>query len=328
MPPRLSDEDRWKIVSFHINSKLSHSLIARNVGCSIPAVRWTLKRYHDTGGVANRLVPGRPTLMNSSSLSRLNRIIRSHPSATSTSLATVMTAHTGQRISPRTIRRARTRTLGFHPVHEIITHSLTQGNIDKRLSFASSLLNSNFHHILFSDEKLFMLQNTGNVVWIKKGEATPTREVNQMKASVMVWGCVWYGGKSTLHTTNKTINAQEYTSILSKHLLPCMPEGSRFRFQQDNAAPHKAKHTSEWLAQFGVNVLPDWPPYSPELNPIEHVWSWMAAFVNSQGPINRSELKRAIRMAWQKIPQSTIKSYIAHLPTVCRQIIDAGGDHI
>jgi transposase len=328
MPPQLSDQDRYKIVHFSIDLHLSQNQIAKKVGCVQSAVQRTLQRYRETGEVTDRRRSGRPSLLNSTSLKRLNNIIRTHPSATSTSLATAMTANTGQRISPRTIRRARTHSLGFHPVHEIITHSLTQGNIDKRLSFANTHLNSNYHHILFSDEKQFVLQNTGQVVWIKKGEAIPTREVDQMKASVMTWGCVWYGGKSTLHTTNKTINAQEYTSILSKHLLPCMPEGSRFRFQQDNASPHKAKHTTEWLAEFGVSVLPDWPPYSPELNPIEHVWSWMAAFVNGEGPTNRAQLEKAIHLAWQEIPQSTIKSYIEHLPTVCRQIIDAGGDHI
>ena len=28
------------------------------------------------------------------------------------------------------------------------------------------------------------------------------------------------------------------------------------------------------MRQHGVQVLPKWPPYSPELNPQENVWSW------------------------------------------------------
>ena len=325
MPSQISDKDRWKIIFFHTNLHLSERQIANKVKCSRCAVQLTLQRYQETGGVTNRLGQGRPSVMKSSSLTRLTRLIRSRPSATSNALATAMTTHTGQRISPRTIRRARTHSLGFHPVHEIITQSLTQGAKTKRLNYATTHLNSDFHNVLFSDEKQFVLQNTGEVVWIKDGEAIPTREVNQMKASVMVWGCVWFWGKSELYTTTSTINAQHYTSILASHLLPCMPTSSRFQFMQDNAAPHKAKYTSDWLAQFGVNVLPDYPPYSPELNPIE---SWMSAFVNGEGPTDQRLLERAVNLAWQEMPQSRIQAYIKHLPGVCRRIVDAGGDHI
>ena len=74
-----------------------------------------------------------------------------------------MTTATGQRISPRTIRRARAQTLGYHPVHEIITRTLTPSNKEARLRFASIHMNSNWHHVLFSDEKLFVLLNTGRV---------------------------------------------------------------------------------------------------------------------------------------------------------------------
>ena len=328
MPPQISDADRHKIVVFYKDLHLSLRQIAIRVGCTYHAVHHTIQRYHETGGVANRSGQGRPSVMNSTSLKRLNRLIRSRPSSTATALATAMTKHTNQRISPRTIQRARTHSLGFHPVHQIITQSLSQGAKTKRLNYATTHLNSDFHNVSFSDEKQFVLQNTGEVVWIKDGEAIPTREVAQMKASIMVWGCVWFWGKSELYTTRSTINAQHYTSILASHLLPCMPTSSRFLFMHDNAAPHKAKHTRDWLVNFGVNELPDYPPYSPELNPIEHVWSWMSAFVNGEGPTNQQSLERAVELAWQEIPQSRIQAYIEHLPAVCRRIIDAGGDHI
>ena len=37
-----------------------------------------------------------------------------------------------------------------------------------------------------------------------------------------------------------------------------------------NTPPHTARITKQWLAHNGIPVL-DWPPYSPDLNPIEHV---------------------------------------------------------
>ena len=42
-------------------------------------------------------------------------------------------------------------------------------------------------------------------------------------------------------------------------------------FQQDNARPHVARVCQDFLANHSINPL-DWPPYSPDLSSIEHLW--------------------------------------------------------
>ena len=39
---------------------------------------------------------------------------------------------------------------------------------------------------------------------------------------------------------------------------------------QDNASIHTAKKVKDWFKDMAIPLV-DWPPYSPDLNPIEQV---------------------------------------------------------
>ena len=80
---------------------------------------------------------------------------------------------------------------------------------------------------------------------------------------------------------------------------------------QDNAPIHTAKIVREWFEENGIDVL-DWPPYSPDLNPIEHLWFRLKKLVYQVNPdiekvggsadTVREALYEALERAWTMIP--------------------------
>jgi len=67
-----------------------------------------------------------------------------------------------------------------------------------------------------------------------------------------------------------TINADVFFAWLSQDLLPKLPPNSVI--VMDNAAFHKRADSQQLIEQAG-HLVEFLPPYSPDLNPIEHKWA-------------------------------------------------------
>lgn len=147
------------------------------------------------------------------------------------------------------------------------------------------------------------------------------------RISIMVWAAIWRSGKSNLiiverdqQGKRKGYTARSYQNALSEGLLPIY-DGTQ-RFQQDNARIHNFGGTPEWLQLYGIEYI-DWPPHSPDLNPIEHVWKALKSNLRKMFPhlqdlkdnrASREELIRCIKLAWAAIPPSLIRKLVESLP--------------
>lgn len=97
---------------------------------------------------------------------------------------------------------------------------------------------------------------------------------------------------------------------------------------------HTSWLTRQWFINNNITLLVGWPPYSPDLNPIEHLWPRLKELFYEvlpeldliQGRQNQVEaMKTALPEAWRRIPARTRTACIASMPRRLQAVIDAEG---
>jgi DDE superfamily endonuclease len=98
-------------------------------------------------------------------------------------------------------------------------------------------------------------------------------------------------------------------------------------FQHDNAPIHTAKKVKSWIQAKGITVM-DWPAQSPDINPMENLWSVLKQNVQKTGPKNLQELRDSIEKEWSLIGHNYLWTLIKSMPERMKRIIEAHGRSI
>jgi hypothetical protein len=147
----------------------------------------------------------------------------------------------------------------------------------------------------------------------------------------MFWGSISgkYGRHKGLFWEKEweSINEGSYSGIIIPIVDDILRQYPDLSFQQDHAPGHAFAFTKSVIAAVGFRVI-EWPPYSPDLSPIETVWDEMKDYIQEYYPQVHSSYKRlraAVQEAWESITHERIKELVHSMRDRCKAVIKAEG---
>lgn len=94
---------------------------------------------------------------------------------------------------------------------------------------------------------------------------------------------------------------------------------------QDGASRNAVGETLQDLLERKIQKL-NWSPFSPDLNPIETVWNWIKEWIWNHHPkdsMKYDELRKALKEAWDAVPEDWLIELIRGMKERCQAVIDA-----
>ena len=172
---------------------------------------------------------------------------------------------------------------------------------EKRKSWREHLSENDANHLVFLDESGVNTDMTRHYARSKKNErAVDSTPVNTPCNTTILFS-VRLNGK-TCHTVYCGGTTMEwFAEYLKTMLIPALSKTDII--VMDNMRSHHAKIVKQVLDESEINNL-YLPPYNPDLNPIEKMWSKLKAYLRKEKVRIASELTPAIERAFSTVRAS------------------------
>ncbi len=105
------------------------------------------------------------------------------------------------------------------------------------------------------------------------------------------------------------MTGQSFSAYVDQVLAPTLKRGDILIM--DNVPTHKVRGVREALQVRGA-IVPEFPPYSPDLNPIEQSFAKLKALLRKAGARSLRRLSPAIRASLKCFSPAECAAYLAH----------------
>lgn len=287
---RLTREDRewleqqWKQAAAHSSRVRSHAIllssqhytmvdISRILCVSYETVEAWFDRWDQQGrdGLSDSERMGRPPKLTDEDRNVLREIVEKHPQEPSVMLEQIK-QRTDKEISRTTLRRT-LRAIGYR--WQRMRRSLRKRRDSKAFQRAAEELREIEAmpdvDVVYFDEANFSISGVVAYAWQQRGMRTEIPISGGHRNSIQVLGFMLKKGKVRTYLQRSTVKGTSVVRAIS--------DFARTRKKTtvlvlDNASPHTCREVASRVEQWANKglILYKLPPYSPELNAIEHLW--------------------------------------------------------
>ncbi|CAF2863177.1 unnamed protein product [Rotaria sp. Silwood2] len=191
--------------------------------------------------------------------------------------------------------------------------------------------NFDWNKAVFSDETTVRLNTLKKYYWQQPGERKVVRTV-KYPLKINIWGCLSASGFGKIVCFQHNLNSKLLCNEIYRNaLLPT----ARVHFGrlhdwvlvEDSDPKHKSNISTAWKQDHHIKTLP-WPSLSPDVNPIENLWSLLKIKISNRKPKTIKDLKRAIYKEWNDLPKELASKLVWSMKNRVEELIQSRGEYI
>lgn len=339
MPRQMTNAERWRAIGM-LEGGMSYREVGRHFGRSHNTIRSLHQKVRASGSVVHQATRHNRRQTTARADRRLLRLVRANPTLPATLFRLLWNERNrrGNILSAQTVRRRiketalRSRKMRkvprLSPVHVVGRERWAMQRVHWRVQ--------QWRRVIFTDECRFRLfRSDGRIrVWREPRQELLRENVqvcDRQAQSLHVWAGISLTGKTELVFLQHNVTANTYGDLLQRHLVPYMNRvfggTANCILQDDNAPPHRAAAVRQLKDHLQIRTL-RWPSRSPDMNPIEHVWSALKRRISTDNPPqNLAQLQQQLQDAWTQLPQDFIQRLILGMPRRINSLLLARGGY-
>ncbi|GFT46787.1 transposable element Tcb2 transposase [Trichonephila clavipes] len=314
--------------------------VAAEFGINKSVVSRPWKAFQTTGTAVRKVSGGHPRTTTAEDDRYILLQVKRGQQQSASVIAQQLSTATGRQVSRFTLARCLHKGGLFARLPECCL-PLKVGRRLHRLQWCREVknwTNDQWSRVLFTDESRFSTRSDSQrvLIWREIETRFYTSNIKERHhyggPGVLVWGGIMLNGRTELYIFDRgSVTGDRYCEEV------LLPHGRLFRgaidpdfiIMDDNARPHQTPAVEELLESEDITRM-DWPAYSPDLNPIEHVWDALGRRIAARlhHSENTQQPKQMLIEEWVLLPQEMLHQLVLSMRRRCEATIAVRGGYI